>query len=184
MQARQHRLKRGLGLLIREVVVADASALLRYVEGISGESKYLNMGPGDFDWTQAEEEAFIRNCRATDNRLFLLGEIEGRIVALLSFVGGRRPRIRHAGEFSLSVRKSFWGLGIGSLMIDALLDWARGTGIVTKVNLRVRADNERAIRLYERKGFRHEGTNRRAILLDGTYYDHLCMGLDLPLGPQ
>jgi len=179
MKTRQHKLRNGLVLLIREVAEADAPALLRYVERISGESEYLSFGPGEFDFTQADEEAFIRNCRAADNQLFMLGTIEDETVALLSFVGGHRSRIRHAGEFSLSVRKPYWGLGIGSLMIDALLDWARGTGVVTKVNLRVRADNERAIRLYERKGFLREGTVRRAILLEGAYYDHLWMGLAL-----
>jgi len=64
-------------------------------------------------------------------------------------------------------------------MLDALLDWARGTQIITKVNLRVRTDNVRAIALYLRKGFALEGTIRQAIQIDGTYYDHHWMGLEL-----
>ena len=79
----------------------------------------------------------------------------------------------------MSVRKDHWGLGIGSLMLDALLDWAKQSGIVTKINLRVRTDNERAIRLYTSKGFAMEGTIHRAVFLDGQYFDHHCMGLQL-----
>jgi RimJ/RimL family protein N-acetyltransferase len=45
--------------------------------------------------------------------------------------------------------------------------------------LRVRTDNQRAILLYERKGFAKEGTIRKEILLDGKYFDHHWMGLEL-----
>ena len=79
----------------------------------------------------------------------------------------------------MSVRKRYWGHGIGSLMLDTLIDWARGTGIVKKINLRVRTDNQRAISLYARKGFANEGTIRKEMLLDGRYFDHHWMGLEL-----
>ena len=79
----------------------------------------------------------------------------------------------------MSVRKRYWGLGIGSLMLDTLIDWAKGTQIVKKINLRVRTDNERAIALYERKGFVIEGTIRKQVFLDGTYFDHYWMGMEL-----
>jgi RimJ/RimL family protein N-acetyltransferase len=50
---------------------------------------------------------------------------------------------------------------------------------VKKINLRVRTDNERAIVLYERNGFVIEGTIRKEIFLDGEYFDHHWMGLEL-----
>jgi RimJ/RimL family protein N-acetyltransferase len=114
-----------------------------------------------------------------DNQLYIFGLIADRIVSTLTFVAGHRPRVRHSGEFGMSVRQSYWGLGIGSLMLDTLVDWARATRIVTKIDLRVRTDNERAIKLYKRKGFVIEGTIRRAIRLGGEYFDHYCMGLEL-----
>ena len=64
-------------------------------------------------------------------------------------------------------------------MLDRLLDWARRSGIVTKINLRVRVDNLRAIRLYERKGFVREGTVSREALVDGEYFSDHHMGLEL-----
>ena len=179
MEPRKHELKNGRVLLIREVAVNDARAVLDYVKGISGETDFLSFGPGEFELAESEEEDFIRKCRASDNQLFILGSIDDPIVATLNFSGGRRPRVRHSGEFGMSVRKQYWGLGIGSLMLDTLIAWARDTQIVKKINLRVRTDNQRAIRLYERKGFVIEGTIRKEILLDGSYFDHHWMGLEL-----
>ena len=179
MNVHKHELKNGRVLWIREVTVEDARALLDYVQAISGESDFLSFGPGEFELTEPEEVEFIRKCLAADNQLYILGLIDETIVATLTFSAGSRPRLRHSGEFGMSVRKQYWGLGIGSLMLDTLIDWARRSQIVKKINLRVRTDNQRAIRLYEGKGFVQEGTIRKAILLDGAYYDHHWMGLEL-----
>ena len=179
MEQRMYHLNNGNVLLIREAAAEDARAVLEYVEAVSGESDFLSFGPGEFELTEAEEADYLRTCRDSENQIFILGLIEGEIVASLVFSAGSRPRVRHSGEFGMSVRKRFWGLGIGSLMLDTLIDWARGTQIVKKINLRVRTDNERAIGLYERKGFVREGTLRKQVFLNGTYFDHHWMGLEL-----
>jgi RimJ/RimL family protein N-acetyltransferase len=179
MLHQQHILANDLVLVIREAAAQDAGAVLDHVHAISAESDFLTFGPGEFELSKPEEEAVLQRYRDVDNQLYLLGIVDGTIVGALTFAAGRRPRVRHSGEFGMSVRKEYWGLGIGSLMLEALIDWARGTGIVTKINLRVRTDNQRAIMLYKRRGFVVEGTIHREILLDGKYYDHHWMGLEL-----
>jgi RimJ/RimL family protein N-acetyltransferase len=174
-----HTLNNGRTLLIREAAVQDAAALLNYIHAIAGESDFLSFGPGEFDIPIDREVEVLQRFHETENQLYLVGLLDDQIVSTLSFVGGHRPRIQHTGEFGVSVRKAHWGLGIGSRLLDALLDWARATRIVTKLNLRVRTDNARAVALYLRKGFVLEGTIRAAIYIDGVYYDHHCMGLDL-----
>ena len=87
--------------------------------------------------------------------------------------------MRHVGELGMSVVKAYWGQGVGSLLLDTLLSWARQTDIVRKINLRVRSDNGRAVALYERKGFVVEGTLTKEMFVDGEYYDLLAMGRSL-----
>ena len=64
-------------------------------------------------------------------------------------------------------------------MIDSLIGWARATRVVRKLNLRVRSDNEHAVRLYERKGFVKEGTVSRELFIEGRYFSQHYMGLEL-----
>jgi RimJ/RimL family protein N-acetyltransferase len=175
----EHQLTDGRMLLIRPATVGDAAALLEYVEAVGGESDFLSFGAGDFGLSLAEEEVFLRKLATRDNEFYIVGQLNGAIVSALTFTAGERPRVRHRGEFGISVRKEFWGMGIGSLMLDRLLEWARRTQIINKINLRVRADNLRAIRLYERKGFVREGTITREVLVDGNYFSHYLMGLQL-----
>ena len=77
------------------------------------------------------------------------------------------------------VQKQYWGSGIGSHLIDVLLEWAMSTQIIKKINCRVRIDNQYAILLYERKGFVIEGTIKNEIFLNGKFYDLYHMGLQL-----
>jgi RimJ/RimL family protein N-acetyltransferase len=179
MEQRAYNLNDGRVLLVREAAAEDAHAVLEYVEEISGESDFLSFGPGEFEITEVEEVEVLRTYHDADNQLYIIGLIDTTIVASLSFSGGRRPRHRHSGEFGMSVRRAYWGLGIGSLMLDTFIDWAKGTQIVKKINLRVRTDNQRAIALYARKGFVNEGTLRKEVCIDGQYFDHHCMGLEV-----
>ncbi|MCE1196679.1 GNAT family N-acetyltransferase [bacterium] len=169
----------GRALEIRPAKPSDAPALIAYVEEVCAESDNLTFGPGEFGMTLSQEMDFLRAVAAADNQVYLLGLVGGRIVAALNFAGGKRPRTRHSGEFGISVRREFWGLGASSAMLDALVAWAGRGGIVRKIGLRVRTDNERAIALYERKGFVREGTLRAELAVGDVLYDLHAMALFL-----
>jgi len=179
MQTRGYTLKNGKVLIIRDATPDDASSILTFVETLSGQTEYLSFGPGQFGYTEAQERAFIRNCETSPNALFLMAFIDDVMVGILTFAGGDRPRDRHAGELGLMVPKGHWGNGIGSLLVDTLIRWAEEGGLVTKLNLRVRTDNSRAIALYQRKGFAIEGTITRTTKIGEAYFDSYWMGREV-----
>jgi RimJ/RimL family protein N-acetyltransferase len=176
MQTRGHTLRTGQILIIRDAIPDDASSMLTFVEAASGESDNLSFGPGEFGYTEAQERAFLQRAEAAPNHLVLLAFIDDAFVGLLTFVGGERPRLRHAGELGLTVPKAHWGKGIGSLLLDTAIQWAELSGVVTKLNLRVRTDRASAIALYKKKGFAIEGTISRSVFVRGEYFDHHWMG--------
>jgi RimJ/RimL family protein N-acetyltransferase len=155
----------------------DAPALLRFLAAAGEETPFLTFGPEGPAVSEADERAYIARVRAADNCIMLVAEMDGRLVGCLTFEGGARPRIRHVGEFGVSVARSHWGRGVGQALIEALVHWARAGGIVRKLNLRVRADNERAIRLYERLGFTIEGRLARDLADGERFFDSIAMGL-------
>ncbi|WP_066495180.1 GNAT family N-acetyltransferase [Abyssisolibacter fermentans] len=170
------RLKNGEVLHIRKAEVSDAEAMLKYLNTIAGESDFLTFGVGEFNMPVEREKEIIQSCRDSDNRIFIIGEIDGRIVANLNFAAGGRPRTKHVGEFGISVLKEYWGMSIGKNILSCLIDWAKNNGI-RKINLRTREDNHRAIKLYQDLGFEQEGILKRDFLTNGEFYSSVCMGL-------
>ncbi len=162
---------------IRVAQPADAAAMLAYLEAVSGESDFLTFGPGEFELTEAQEAEHLSTVLAAPDQLFVVATDEDRIVACLTFTPGRRARVRHSGEFAISVRRSHWGRRIGAELLDTLIGWARSVESIRKIGLRVRTDNARGIALYRDKGFVVEGTLRSEICIDGKYYDLFFMGL-------
>ena len=162
----KYRTKDGHEFIIREATVADAGVILEHVEQISRESDYLTVGPGEFELTIEQEEKYLRDIQQSDNKLYIISLIDDVLVGALSFSAGSRSRVRHSGELAMSVRKSHWGIGLGSRLLDALIGWAKDGHIVKKINLRVRTDNRRAIQLYEGKDFVTQGLITKAICVD------------------
>lgn len=171
-------LKNGLIAIIREANPEDAPQILRYIEQVSGESEFLSFGPGEFETTVEREREFIESTQNKDNALIILVEFNSEIIGMLNFSGGTRTRTSHRGEFGISVAKKYWELGIATAMLEHLIKWAREHKIA-KIDLMVREDNERAIKLYEKFGFKHEGRISRYFKLDRKFYGVIYMGLEL-----
>ena len=70
------------------------------------------------------------------------------------------------------VRTDCQGQGIGTALLEAVLDLADNWLMLRRVELEVYADNGGAIRLYERLGFE---TEREAAVKAGAYVDTLVM---------
>jgi len=77
----------------------------------------------------------------------------------------------HIGE------RDFWGKGYGTDALRVLLHYAFDELNLRRVSLSVLEGNERAMRSYEKCGFRYEGRERQTWAYDGRRWDEIYMGL-------
>lgn len=70
-----------------------------------------------------------------------------------------------------------WGLGYGREALAALVRHCFEDLGLNRIGAEIFAFNERSIRLFERAGFKREGTVRQSVLKDGRYQDELLYGL-------
>ena len=172
-------LRDGRTVRIRRAEPDDAAAVLAYLRKVGGETINLTFGGEGPGISEAEEREYLARVAASDNSLAIVAAADGEIVGSLTFDGGRRPRLRHAGEFGISVLQAYAGQGVGKALLESMIAWAERSGVVRKINLKVRVDNVPAIRLYERMGWVHEGRTTRDTLIDGQFSDCLLMGRDV-----
>jgi RimJ/RimL family protein N-acetyltransferase len=176
---REYILKNGQLLTVRLARKEDAEELLRYLEKVGGESNFLTFGENEIKTTVVEEENYICYMNDSNNRLFLIAEVDRKIAGSLSFTAGAKSRVFHTGEFGITVLKEYWGLGIGKILIKSLIDWAIQGKVIRKINLRAREDNMRALNLYKDMGFHQEGIITRDSYIDGRFFNSILMGLEI-----
>jgi len=71
----------------------------------------------------------------------------------------------------------YWNRGLGSDAVATLVDGAFRARPLVRIDLTVLPDNERAIRAYERAGFKREGVMRRYTYQNGEYRDLVLMSV-------
>ncbi|KNF09030.1 acetyltransferase, ribosomal protein N-acetylase [Gottschalkia purinilytica] len=73
--------------------------------------------------------------------------------------------------------KDYWGKGYGTEALKLLLDYAFLEMNLHRVSLRVFSFNNNAIKLYEKLGFKYEGSSRQSLFREGTWHDIIHMGI-------
>ena len=155
----------------------DAAALLAYLKCIGGETDNLSFGPEGVPLSREEEEAYLRAQSGSSDNAQYLAKVNGEIIGTASL--NRKPgRMRHRGEFGISLKKAWWGCGAASALMEAILTFAGENGF-EQLNLEVRSDNARAIRLYEKYGFRKLCTFPAFFKIRGEAVDYDLMNLTL-----
>jgi putative acetyltransferase len=164
--------------VIREATPDDAEQLIERMQRLV-EEPGINfiMGPGEFTFTAEEERRFLAERAESDNSVFLLALAGDRIIGNLGCDGGKRRAVRHEATIGISVDRDWRNRGVGTALMRRAIEWARGTGVLTRLQLQVFARNAPAIHLYQKLGFQIEGSRRNAILRDGEYIDSLMMAL-------
>lgn len=80
---------------------------------------------------------------------------------------------RHATFGIFIGEKTFWNQGVGTEAATLILDFAFNILNLNSVNMDVMSYNKRAIRSYEKVGFKYVGTRRKYMFMAGEYHDIL-----------
>lgn len=136
--------------------------------------------PSEAMW-RARLEANAAPDRSSE--LHLAAEIGGRVVGSAGLHPQTALRRRHVAMLGISVAADAQGRGVGSTLMRAVCDYADNWAQLLRIELTVFVDNQRAIALYERFGFRHEGTHRAYAMRHGVYADVLAMARLHPAPP-
>ena len=171
------KLKDGQQLILRKPVVEDAKRMVEYLNIVGGESDNLLFGKDEFRLTVEQEMKYIENISNDANILIILGIINDNIVSVAQISSPNRKRIAHNSDVSISVKKEYWGNGIGSAVMEELIRFAREHDKIKNISLGVKASNHRAIAMYEKFGFKKVGLHKDYFNVEGNFDDEILMDL-------
>jgi RimJ/RimL family protein N-acetyltransferase len=179
VQMNTHLLKDGRTLIIRRPDENDAGQIIGYSKMLFASTDQVLTTVDEYNITPEEEKIWINNLNRNPRSYVVVAELDNQISGLLFFIPNTKVKNAHTGEFGVSVHPNFQGIGIGRVLIEALLAWAKGNSYIEKVYLNVFATNRNAIKLYKDLGFIEEGRHVKAIKqLTGEYTDSIQMYIE------
>ena len=152
-------------IIYRDAKVEDAEKIVAFYNYVGGETSYLSFEKDEYPMTVSEQEDEIRSMDGEE------------IAGIATIHSTHKIKARHDGELGIVVAKKYQKQGIGSRLIQMLIDWCKGNGVTTRISLDTRADNIPAVALYMKFGFEIEGCRKNSTLLNGVYYDLYIMGM-------
>lgn len=166
-----------MNITIQPAAPADAAAVIAYLKQVGGETDNLTFGGEGLPITEEREAAYLAGLQNSSDSIMLLAKVDGQIVADASL--SRLPRrMSHRGDLGIAVVKEYWNRGIGGMLLDKLIDFAKEKDFEI-IDLQVRSDNLGAIHLYEKYGFEKLCTYPAFFKIEDQYvdFDYMCLRL-------
>ena len=172
-------LKDGDKITVRPVRVTDAEALMVLFRKTFEQNHQF--------FTMTAQEATEKVKTVEDHVKWLENALEKQWLVLLAFYNDRivgwgtiklaeKSRQQHIGVVALVLLEEYTSRGIGSVLMDMMIDWSRNNEALEKLSLCVISNNQRAYNMYKKYGFIEEGRRVREFKHGpDEYYDEIGM---------
>ena len=98
-----------------------------------------------------------------------------KVVGIASMMISSRLRQRHCAAVGIMVHEDYHGKGVGTTLMNKLIDLADNWLRLVRIDLDVLECNQHAIRFYERLGFVKEGVKQMETIRYGEYVNSVFM---------
>lgn len=109
------------------------------------------------------------------NTTVLVAVAEGKVIGQATLEVQANMRRRHAGWIGMAVHDHWHRKGVGSQLLEALVELADNWYGLLRLELIVFCENEAALGLYKKFGFVEEGVLKAYAMQHGAYKDVLTM---------
>lgn len=161
---------------LREAIPEDAEELLLVSQHIAEETDFLIMDEVGLGLNAEMLSLQLADLYESESNLLLLAFADEKIVGMASVKAAPEYTVAHIGEVGISILKEFWGIGLGTALMDEVLYWSENASPLRRLELTVQQRNERAVHLYQKFGFKTEALMERGARdINGEFLDVLLM---------
>ena len=102
-----------------------------------------------------------------------------RIIGSADIAGGDLPSNLHRVDFGIGILKEYRNLGLGSKLINLIIDWCKEQPSIYWIDLGVFSGNNIAKIIFKKNGFREIGYKKDAYFVDGNSIDETLMAISV-----
>jgi RimJ/RimL family protein N-acetyltransferase len=137
---------------VRPAEVTDAAQLLALLAQLGRESNTFTVDDGIEELSETDEAEQIERISGTTTNVIFVAVLGDRLIGV-STVQASTDFSAAQGEVGVAVLKEFWGMGLGTALVEEILDWSRNYSSLERLVLTVQLRNTRAAKLYQHLGF-------------------------------
>lgn len=166
----------GKKICLRPIKASDINR--RYLSWLNDAEVTKYIETGQFPVTKKDLETFYKEIKKsrTDVMFAMIEKKTGSHIGNIK-LGGINWVHRYADLGIMIGDKKYWGKGCGAEACTLLLEYAFNRLNLNKVFLGIYATHKKAIRTYQKSGFKIEGKLKNMLIIDGKYTDKILMGI-------
>lgn len=166
----------GTQLTLKSIESSDSPQIKPFWGQIAQETTHTMRYPGEVIASEAElgplVDKILQDPKSLCLGLFTPSSLVG--IGSFSLPYKNHPWYQHLGTFGIAITKQYWGRGLGQLILETIESYAQKRGIL-KMEAYVRADNLRALALYERMGYVVEGVRQKVVKIDHEFKNEVLI---------
>lgn len=171
-----------MNINIRQAQLEDAHILGEAEREIAEEPGFFCSQPSELKDENIAKA--ILTCSKSSTGVFLVAVYEDQLVGHAFLNPHAVQSLSHVADLNMAVHRGWQSKGIGKMLLESIIQWAKNFSSLEKIGLVVRATNTPALSLYRKMGFQEEGRLKNRVKVDNHYIDDIVMGLDLRPFPQ
>jgi RimJ/RimL family protein N-acetyltransferase len=165
--------KKGRNVILRTPRWSDLDDMLEFINGLVEEEAMIAV---DTTKTMKEEIDWISNKLKrleNDSEMCVVAEVDDHMIGSTE-ISPRYGRLKHYGLLGIAIKDGYRDAGIGQELMKEIEKHAPRLGI-EYLALEVFSINDRAIRVYDKMGYKKVGVYPRGVKYRGEYVDNVHM---------
>jgi RimJ/RimL family protein N-acetyltransferase len=154
--------------VIRDWELTDKASLVRHADNRAVWRNLRDRFPHPY--TGADADYWLTRCATMSPSTHWAIEVEGEAVGSIGFDLGEDVHAR-SGEFGYWLGERYWGRGIMSTAVAAVVPHVLEQGPISRLHASVFEWNPASMRVLEKCGFEREGVLRKSVFKDGCLID-------------
>lgn len=179
LEPKVYVLKNNEEISVRTLAPEEAQKLLdlkrSYIKNTTTIPLHLEEYPDDV----TREKEIITTLNESPNSLLLIAEVNKELVGNIDLNGSPRSKMAHTAMIGMGIKEDWRNLGLGKILMEAVIDWARTHSELELIWLDVYGSNLQGIQLYKNTGFKVSGVVKRFFKDENGYADKVQMYMAL-----
>jgi len=174
-------IKDGRKVILRYPKMQDIASLMNFVNKITQENTFTNFIKGK-KYSLAEETKYLKNMVKNlqlGKQLHIAAYNDNQYIGKADLIPHNTPSEKHIASLGIALDKDFRGLWLGTYLLQELISQAHFLKGIKIIVLTAAVQNQPAIKLYSRLGFKKYGLLPKGHVVGDKFYDLINMYLNI-----